>query len=162
VVYRWITRHGLQAHDAADVAQDVFRAVAENITRFAYDSPGDSMRGWLWRITRNKVHDHFRHRQKDFAAAGGTDALQQMQQIADMPQALDESPDELTAELSHRALTLIQNEFEASTWRAFWRTAVDGQLPAATAAELGLTPAAVYKAKSRVLLRLRRELTGLL
>jgi RNA polymerase sigma-70 factor (ECF subfamily) len=85
-----------------------------------------------------------------------------LQQTPNIPDEIDEAPDSLAAELSHRALEFIQNEFEPGTWRAFWLTTVEGQTPADTARELGLTLGAVYKAKSRVLLRLRRELDGLL
>ena len=41
------------------------------------------------------------------------------------------------------------------TWQAFWRTAVDGQPGKQVAAELGLTVAAVYNARSRVTARLK-------
>ena len=41
------------------------------------------------------------------------------------------------------------------TWQAFWRTAVDGQPGKQVAADLGLTVAAVYHARSRVLARLK-------
>ena len=43
----------------------------------------------------------------------------------------------------------------AATWTAFWRTAVDGASGETVAAETGLSPAAVYLAKSRVLAKLR-------
>ena len=43
-----------------------------------------------------------------------------------------------------------------STWTAFWRLAVDGVSGETVAAETGLTTAAVYLAKSRVLARLRQ------
>ncbi|MDY0166995.1 MAG: hypothetical protein RBS80_10655 [Thermoguttaceae bacterium] len=65
------------------------------------------------------------------------------------------------ANVWHRAVKLVQAEFEASTWRAFWRVAVDGQRPADVAEELGMTLHAVYKAKSRVLRRVRQELADL-
>jgi hypothetical protein len=42
-----------------------------------------------------------------------------------------------------------------ATWKAFWRTAVDGVSGEKVAAETGLSPAAVYLAKSRVLVKLR-------
>jgi RNA polymerase sigma-70 factor (ECF subfamily) len=45
--------------------------------------------------------------------------------------------------------------------RAFWRTAVDGQSAAETAAELGMSVPAVRMAKSRVLHRLRQEMGDL-
>ena len=56
----------------------------------------------------------------------------------------------------------MQSDFETTTWQAFWAMAVDGLSAKAAAEKLGLTPAAVYTAKSRVLNRLRHELDGLL
>lgn len=162
VVFRWSMGAGLQPHDAADVMQDVFQAVTQNIDRFERRSADDSLRGWLWTLTRNKIRDHFRRSQAEPPALGGTSAHQQLQQSPDMAEG-DAGPLEATtAELSHRALTLIQNEFETSTWQAFLATAVEDRPAADVAMDLGLSVAAVYKAKSRVLLRLRRELDGLL
>lgn len=68
----------------------------------------------------------------------------------------------MASELTHRALALMQTDFEPATWQAFWGTAVDGHSAKLVAERLGLTPTAVYTAKSRVLNRLRRELEGLL
>ena len=48
------------------------------------------------------------------------------------------------------------------TWKAFWRSAVEGDRPADVAADLGVSVWAVYKARSRVLQRVRTELEGLL
>jgi RNA polymerase sigma-70 factor (ECF subfamily) len=44
----------------------------------------------------------------------------------------------------------------------FWRTVVQGYSPPALAQELGVTPAAVRQAKSRVLRRLKQEMGELL
>ncbi len=63
--------------------------------------------------------------------------------------------------ISRRAVELVRLEFEPRTWQVWWKTAVEGRRPADVAAEMGLSIAAVYKAKSRVLLRLRQELAGL-
>jgi RNA polymerase sigma-70 factor (ECF subfamily) len=57
---------------------------------------------------------------------------------------------------------LIRSEFEERTWRAFWGVAVDDRPAAEVAAELGMSPGAVYIAKSRVLRRLREEFRDLL
>jgi RNA polymerase sigma-70 factor (ECF subfamily) len=158
-IFGWAERASLQAHDAADVTQEVFQAVAANIDRFRRDRPTDTFRGWLRIITTNKVRDLFRKRPQH--AVGTADVEAALARIpvddADAPEA-----DPMTVELAHRALELIQDEFEPATWQAFLRTTVDGRTVAETAVELGLTPAAVYKAKSRVTIRLRREFDGLL
>ena len=61
----------------------------------------------------------------------------------------------------HRALGMLQGEFEPRTWKAFWRAAVDGLPAPEAAAELGMTASAVRMAKSRILRRLREELGDL-
>ena len=72
LVYGWCRQSGLQAEDAADVGQEVFGAVLARVERFRRDRPGDSFRGWLWTITRNKIRDHFRRRSGKAQAQGGT------------------------------------------------------------------------------------------
>jgi RNA polymerase sigma-70 factor (ECF subfamily) len=161
VIFRWTKRARLQASDGADVTQEVFHAVSENIQKFRRDTPGVSFRGWLWGITRNKVRDHFRRMAPD-QGVGGDAAFEQLHELPHLPDESSEPISALTAELAHRALQLIQNEFETSTWQAFLRCTVEKASASEVAAELGLTVAAVYKAKSRVLQRLRLELDGLL
>jgi RNA polymerase sigma-70 factor (ECF subfamily) len=93
-------------------------------------------------------------------AQGGTDAHRQFQRVAEQ-ELPDDSAEDLSG-LYHRGLELVRGEFEEKTWQACWRVAVDGQSPAVIAADLGVTPAAVRKAKSRVLHRLREEIGDLI
>jgi RNA polymerase sigma-70 factor (ECF subfamily) len=51
---------------------------------------------------------------------------------------------------------------EERTWQAFWWAAVEGQAPADIATDLARSPAAVRKARSRVLCRLREEIGDLI
>ena len=162
VVYGWCRRAGVVREDAADVVQEVFGAVATGIDAFRRDRPGDSFRAWLAGITRHKIADHFRRRQNGPEARGGTDAQQQMQQVpepeAESVGSLDDGADSL---LYHRGLDLVRAEFENRTWHAFWGTAVEDRPARDVADELGMSVLAVYKAKSRVLRRLRQELRDL-
>jgi RNA polymerase sigma-70 factor (ECF subfamily) len=158
-IFEWARRASLQPNDAADVTQEVFQAVAQSVSRFRSDRPGDTFRGWLRTITQNKVRDHYRSRPQ--YAVGGASIEEQLAKIA-ADEPTGDGPSDFVAELSQRALDLIQAEFESTTWQAFLRTAVAEQPAADVARELGLTLAAVHKAKSRVLHRLRRELDGLL
>jgi RNA polymerase sigma-70 factor (ECF subfamily) len=162
LVYRWSIREKLQPQDAADVTQDVFRTLAEHPDGFQRRSPSDSFRGWLWTVTRNKIRDHYRRGLRVPSAVGGTSAQRQIQETPALSEASDDTPASVRAELAHRAVRLMQGDFEPKTWQAFWAVVVDGRSTVEAARELGLTVAAVYKAKSRVLMRLRRELDGLL
>jgi RNA polymerase sigma-70 factor (ECF subfamily) len=160
MVLHWCRRRDLQEQDAADIFQEVFQIVATHITTFRKETDNDTFRGWLRRITENKVHDHFRRRGHEPAGVGGTEANIRMHELpAPIPRDDDANAENrVERQLFHRALELIRGEFEERTWQAFWRTAVDGQPSTDVAVELAMTPGAVRVAKCRVLQRLREEL----
>lgn len=160
LVYEWCRRAGLQPADAADAGQEVFAAVARAIRAFRRDRPSDSFRGWLYVITRNKIADL--RDARGVVAQGGTDALMRMAGVTDKVQPQECEPPVEASTTYRRAIEAVRAEFEPTTWQAAWRVVVDGQRPAATAAELGLSVNAVYLAKSRVLRRLREEFEGVL
>jgi RNA polymerase sigma-70 factor (ECF subfamily) len=159
LVYQWCRRWELRHDDVADVFQEVFQAVAAQIPSFRRDRPGDSFRGWLWTITRHKLADHFRRQGRVPLAAGGSDAQQRLLELPEPPTETD--PSATDGSLVHRALEHIRGEFEERTWTMFWRATVDGHATRDIAADLGVTPDAVRVAKSRILKRLRQELTDL-
>jgi RNA polymerase sigma-70 factor (ECF subfamily) len=163
LIYHWCRQAGLQAADAADVGQEVFQAVARKVADFRHDREGDTFRGWLRTITRNKICDHARNAQSGGVGAGGSDALAALAQVAaDASSASGDAADESDAALVYRrALDLVRSEFEAPTWDAFWRVTIDNQCPEDVARKLGMTLNAVYLAKSRILRRLREEFTEL-
>jgi RNA polymerase sigma-70 factor, ECF subfamily len=160
LVERWCNLRGVRGQDADDVKQEVFRAVASSLDNFRRERSGDTFRGWLRGITRNKLLDHFRRQQAEPEARGGTTAHRYLQQVAD--EELPPDSEEELGGLYQRALDLVRSEFEERTWVAFWRAGVEGQDVALIAAELGVTPAAVRKSKSRVLHRLRQEIGDLI
>jgi RNA polymerase sigma-70 factor (ECF subfamily) len=159
LVLHWCREAGLRTDDAADVFQEVFQAVAAHLRSFHRERAGDTFRGWLRTITRNKVHDHFRRLRREPPGVGGSEARQLLSRLPEAGPA-DESISSSTAEgaLLRRGLEAIRCEFEPRTWQAFWQTAVEGRSPKDVAADLGTTPGAVRVAKSRVLHRLRTEL----
>ena len=157
LIYHWCVRSSLSNEDAADLAQEVFRSVAARIGDFRLDREGDTFRGWLRTITVNKIRDLARRRAHEPAAVGGTEHQINLARLAERPPASEgDSSDQ--AILYRRALDLIQSDFEERTWKAFWLTTVEEQPTDDVAAALGTTPAAVRKAKSRVLRRLRETL----
>jgi RNA polymerase sigma-70 factor, ECF subfamily len=160
LVYRWCRRWGLREQEIADVLQDVFQAVATHIASFRKERAGDTFRGWLRTIARNKVNDHFRRQGREPEGAGGTEAQARLAGLPEspVPESGSSSEDRADRLLLCRVLDLIRSEFEVRTWQAFWRTAVEGQSPAEVAGELGMSAGAVRVAKSRILRRLREEL----
>lgn len=163
LVYYWCASAGLGDADRADVFQEVFRAVDQGIGNFQRKRAGDSFRAWLRTITKSKIVDQYRRKSREPDGVGGSDTYKQLlsspdQLDADFELADDESEPRL---LVQEAIELIRDEFEHRTWLAFWRTAADGIPTAVVSEELGMSTAAVRKAKSRVLRRLRDEFAGL-
>jgi RNA polymerase sigma-70 factor, ECF subfamily len=167
LLWHWCRRLGVRQDDIEDATQEVLRAAAQSLDKFRHDRPGDTFRGWLRGITRHVVCHHFRRLADQPVAAGGTQAQRQLDEVAADPVDSIEAPDaaesevELTS-LHRRALELVQSQFEDRTWQAFWRTAIDGLSPAVAGEQLGMSPAAIRKAKSRVLHRLREQFQELL
>lgn len=156
LVYGVARRRGLSAQDAADVMQEVFVSVWRGIQAFSLDRPDATFRGWLRTITRNAVNQHLRR------MAGQPTITSQGLDLADAQQATspdedgaDVSTDELYSDLTQRALELVRDSVDATTWDAFWKTAVSEQPVDNVAEQLQMSAAAVRQAKYRVLCRLR-------
>jgi RNA polymerase sigma-70 factor, ECF subfamily len=157
LVYRWCRRAGLQDADAADVLQEVFRAVHGGLVTFEAER-GGGFRGWLYGITQHKLADHFRHARPTQPLATGADELLAEWRVSDRAEGeRSQEMDDLVLVL-HAVLEAIRPDFDDHNWQAFERTMLHGQAPMDVAADLQLTPAAVRQAKFRVLRRLRREL----
>lgn len=162
LVFHWCRHRGLREADAADVVQEVFQAVATHLGTFRKREEGDTFRGWLRTITENKVRDHFRRAAREAEAVGGTDAQHRLAQFP-APSSLEgaTSDDDWEGRFFGRVLDVVRLEFEERTWQAFWRTTIAGRSPKDVGAELAMSQGAVRVAKSRVLKRLREELSGL-
>lgn len=158
LVYRWCLKAGVRADDAHDIVQEVFRTIVMRVGEFCRDRPGQTFRGWLWTITRHKLGDFFRSRSGQPPAIGGSKFLERLQSVTGGDEPASSGHVDGLAQACHRALLLIEADFEPHTWQAFWRVAVEGQYPADVAADLKISVNAVYLAKSRILRRLRDEL----
>lgn len=160
LVAHWCRRCSLDVHSAADCVQDVFASVAVALEQYSPQRKSGSFRAWLWTITRNKLRDHFRRSERSAAATGGSTAMGLMQQVIDPTTVPDDEPtgDLQLQQLTSRALSQVQSEFEPRTWQAFWRSVVDGIATGEVARELEMSEAAVRQSRSRILRRLRQQL----
>jgi RNA polymerase sigma-70 factor (ECF subfamily) len=154
LLYTWARRLGLQHADAADLVQDVFTTLVQKLPMFSYDNH-KRFRGWLWTVTRNKWRE--KHRRRALP-------LDHRQALAALAAADGDSLEEaeFRRHLLDRLVPAMQERFQPATWRAFWEHVVEEKPAAQVAAELGLSMAAVYKAKLRVLNRLHQELADLI
>src|SRR5437879_8147514 len=162
LVYGFARKHRLQDADAADLTQDVLRAVAGAVGRLNYDPERGSFRSWLFTIVRNKLRNFVTRNGRHCRGSGDTDA---QNMLAALPAAQEEDSGEWDKEYDRRvfswAADQVRGEFADATWQAFWLAAVEGKNPKEAAAALKMTVGAVYIAKSRVIARLRKKIEQL-
>lgn len=162
LVYGFARKRGLQDADAADLAQEVFQAVAKMAGRWEYDPNQGTFRGWLFAITRNQVAKFLRRRQSHPPGGGGSEFQERLAEQADPEGELEAAwEQEYRQQLFRLAAEQIRGGFAESTWKAFWQTAVEGRAAPDVAAELGMSVGAVYVAKSRVMARLVEQIQQL-
>jgi RNA polymerase sigma-70 factor, ECF subfamily len=150
VVYRWARRAGFNEVEAPDLVQDVLLHLLRSLPTFEYDPGKGRFRGWLKTVVLNRARDLLASRRPD-----PVDPRTLSTEPIDPPEFWDVEYYRL---LLDRALALMRTEFEESTWRACWEHLTSGRSARQIGAELGISEAAVFTAKSRVLKRLRHEL----
>lgn len=162
LVMGFLRKRGLQDADAADLAQEVLTRVAAAIKAFEYSPDKGSFRGWLFTIVENCRRRISAREQGGPRGSGDTRILNVLKQhpapAAEVGSAEEQWNREYQRHLLQRAADQVCDEFQDDTWQAFWATAVEGRPPKQVASDLGMTIAAVYMAKHRVVLRLRERI----
>jgi RNA polymerase sigma factor (sigma-70 family) len=156
LIYRYVRKRGLQDADAADLTQACLRQVAAHIGSLEYDPQRGTFRGWLFTIVHHKLLD-FRARPQGRIQGSGDSQIQRLleSQPAHEPNEASDWECDYRANLFTWAAEQVRPQVQETTWQAFWQTAVEGKPGKQVAKELGLTVAAVYVAKSRIMGRLR-------
>ncbi|HEY7310300.1 MAG TPA: sigma-70 family RNA polymerase sigma factor [Gemmataceae bacterium] len=163
LIYGFARRQGVQDADAADLMQESLRVVARAIKQLDYDPERGSFRGWLFTVVRNQLLRFWSRQQRAGRGSGSTSAHERLQELP----SPDSSPDALWDEEYDRcrftwAAEQVRGKVQPATWEAFWKTAVEGRNGKEVAAALGMSVAAVYLAKSRVMARLKAQLRQVL
>jgi RNA polymerase sigma-70 factor (ECF subfamily) len=159
LVYGYLSKQGLQDADAADLSQEVFSAVIAAVGRLEYDPVRGAFRNWLFTVVRHKL-SNWRAAQASRIHGSGDSAMHELLAMHPAPEALEAQWQAQWEQcVADWACEQVRRDVTEATWQAFWRTAMEGQPGKQVAADLGLTLAAVYHARSRVLARLK-ELVG--
>jgi RNA polymerase sigma-70 factor (ECF subfamily) len=163
LILGWLKRQGVPPRDLEDLSQEVLLSVVKQLPGFQHSGHRGAFRSWLRTIVCRRTADYWRAIDADTQAQGGSVATAALQEIADPASALNRQWDEEHDRYVLACLLdLVEEEFEPVTLRAFRRLALNGVSGAEAAQELGLSVAAVYVAKSRVLARIREEAEGLI
>jgi RNA polymerase sigma-70 factor (ECF subfamily) len=117
-----------------------------------------AFRAWLRQITVNRIRAYWKARHKQPLAGLGEHGEHLLAQLADSDSVVSRQWDqEHDLHVLRTLLAVVRPDFEAATWQAFSRFALDGLPAAEVAREMGISEGAVLQSKFRVLKRLREE-----
>jgi RNA polymerase sigma-70 factor (ECF subfamily) len=156
LVYRFCRSRNLQDADARDVTQQVLAIVHKTIDKFEYDRERGKFRNWLGAVTAHEISRHQRKDRRPGKGAGdgrGNDLASLSSAAVDPKWA-----EEFNAYIFQLALTRIRPEFNDDVWQAFELSWLNDVAPREAAARIGRPPAWIYKARYKVIERLRKEL----
>jgi RNA polymerase sigma-70 factor (ECF subfamily) len=156
LVFRFCRNRGLQDADARDVTQQVLAIVHRTIAKFEYDRQRGRFRNWLGAVTSHEITRNQRKQRRAGKGVGegwGED-LAKLATAASDPVWVEE----FNSYIFQRALERIRPEFEEAVWQAFELTWLQDIKPKEAADKIGKPSPWVYKARYKVIERLRKEL----
>lgn len=164
LILGWLRRQCVPDSDLDDLVQEILLAVLRGLPAFEHTGRRGAFRGWLRAIAHNHSCDYWKARARRATPSGGDACAHEALQVledpgSDLNRFWDEEHDR---HILRCLLELVAIEFEPSTVRAFRLVALEGASGAEAATRTGSTVAAVHKARSRVLRRLRELAEGLL
>jgi RNA polymerase sigma-70 factor (ECF subfamily) len=173
LIYNVAVKAGLSHTEAQEVVQETVIAVARNMGDFKTGSAHGSFSAWLMQLTRWRIADQFRKRQKEassLAAAGATPlppsddtSTDPMEQIPD-PAALPLETlwrEEWKQHLMTAALERVKRQVSPRQFQMFDLHVLQNQPVQTTARTLKTSVASVYMAKHRVSRLLKKEIRKL-
>lgn len=159
LLYSWLRCQNVQHADADDLIQETFTALVVEAPTFQSPDNPQAFRLWLRKILINRLR-HFRRATRVRAQCRpDSELLNRLKDaVADVRGDLSQRwDDDHDRHIAQQVMERIKPEFQAKTWQAFQRVALEGADPELVAAELGLSLSSIYVAKFRVLKRLRQE-----
>ena len=161
LVLRWCRRIGLGEHDAEDISQKVLVSISTAIRNFEYQPDKGKFRSWLFTAVRREIK---RLVEKDRRLGDRIGGDQQDLLLATEPAneaATGTWMEDFATHVYRMAVERVRPEFDEESWQAFQTLWAKEASPKSVAERHGRDIAWVYKAKYRVLQRLKEEVTYL-
>jgi RNA polymerase sigma-70 factor (ECF subfamily) len=166
LIYGVARRMGLTDAEAQDVVQETLVAVAKKMGGFKTDPAFGSFKSWLLLITRRRIHDQFRKRQRALFIQEASDATPRTPVLERLPdpgaRPLEQVwQAEWEANVLEIALEKVKQSVSSKQFLIYYQH-VFKQWPARKVSEqYGVTLAQVYMAKYRISTVFKREIKKL-
>jgi len=162
LIYGRALRAGLSHADAEEVAQDVFKRVAETIREFDLDPNRGSFRGWLMKLTQWRIADKFAGRpepeqQLPHRGAEPSDRTGTIERIPSPEAEEDEWDLEWKRLVMAAAVDRLKRKVKPRHFQAFDLYVRQDCPVMRVSAELGINPASVYLIAHRLTRQLKAE-----
>jgi len=158
-------KRGLTDAEAQEVAQEVFKRIAETIHTFEPSPRVGSFRRWLYQLARWRSDDKIRERGRlptePITDGSGSRTTQVAHRIADPDDVHQQLEEEARRQLLAAALDRIRHRVSARDLQIFHMVALDETPAAKVAAFFGVTTNSVYVVRHRVGQQLRTELDNI-
>jgi RNA polymerase sigma factor (sigma-70 family) len=160
LIHFWCRGYNLDDGTCEDPCQQIWVELADRMRSYQYD-PGKTFPGWLRQFCHSRAVDLLRKRATEpvrFLDELPADALVLATDAIDREGFQEpESQRSLLLRHAEQVQRTVSQRAEPRTWLAFWRIAIDGCSFRETAADLGMSYAAVFAAHKRVGRMLRVE-----
>jgi RNA polymerase sigma factor (sigma-70 family) len=184
LIYTVATKAGLSDEEAQDVVQETVLSVAKQVGTFRYDPQVCSFKTWMLRMTRWRIIDRIRQRERAAAGLGRRvhrDAVQtppnapepHLDEEPDRTATLDRLPDpagvdlgriwedEWQQSLAAAAMESLRQRIKPEQFQTFHLHVVKGLPVRQVARMVGVSAASVYMTKYRVAALLKKEVQRL-
>jgi len=162
LICAYLRRQSVPEADQDDLVQEILLAIVRGLPAFEHSGRPGAFRAWLRAIAYNQSCNYWRSPARRTSTQVDGVAEETLAGLEDPSHSLNRFwEEEHDRYVLRRLIDLIELEFEPATVRAFRRVALEGASGAEVADELGMTIAAVYAGRSRVMKRLKEVAEGL-
>ena len=153
LIYSVARRKGLSEADSQDIVQETILKVHKSLDRFQYNRERGSFKGWLCTITRTRLIEHYKKKQRQ-------PPTQQPREDEDDPLVNLADPqgpeldriwsEEWSRSLIQRSLTFLKQQVSLKQYQIFKCHCIDEWSVKEVCDALNVNAAQVYMAKQRV------------
>ena len=151
MIHRFAVRFQLQESDAADLVQEVLKAVHRSISKFEYNPDVGRFRSWLYRIAKNSISKLLKRSPVEERTVSNSEGETLLDSFPDKYDDLEHIWErEYQKSLFNWAVEKLRPQFQQTTWDAFWLSTIEERPIEEIATFLKMTAGSIYVARSRV------------
>jgi RNA polymerase sigma-70 factor (ECF subfamily) len=156
LVYGYARHRGCSDHTADEIVQEVMLKIFQKRDVFHYDPARGRFRDWLHRVVSNQLAEHRRRPAERVRARGGRSSADHAETEGSEPEPDAAWEHAFEQSLMTALLNIVRREMNPRDFVAFELTELGRQRPAEAARVTGMTRNMVYKARRKVLDRLKQ------